>query len=296
MRRIVTITLALYLLSLVGCAQVNPPPSIQPEGGVPQVEEQEGLQVGEYSYNIVAIPSFGTEGGQVYVGPGKIWIGYTEGMEMYPGARAEYPIQIINKTNKDKRFLVYFKPGASFNEGNLIAPADVIQSWVEVTKPNPALPPNSTSEILIALDIPKEIPNDEVHFWYLTQDGISHLISIISEVKSGLEEEYKAKYGDVWQGKYQDEVTQEIVTGRVHAIPSGELLLYLGKVGSVSERFLATDGFLQPELLNNLHQEGYAIRGNLTTDDWGFLIAIKDTGQTGLVQTEGAIKWLVRMR
>jgi hypothetical protein len=86
---------------------------------------------------------------KTWISPGKVEVG-----NFYPGARAEYDLNIHNGKDEPAEFSVIFREPGTAAEGFVVAPEEA-QDWVIIADPAPVLAAKETRQVLIAVVMPK---------------------------------------------------------------------------------------------------------------------------------------------
>lgn len=283
MKRLVGILLILGLL-LVGCgSSVEPlPPNNSGANGV------------------TPYTPTGDEGpiDKTWISPGKVQVG-----NFHLGARAEWPIVVHNGNNFEARFSLQHRLPDYVGEGYLRAPTDIIQEWVIITSETPVLAPRETVEVLIILEMPNAVDEDEALFWQATPMGLSYLEELWQGAYDEAYEQYMAD--KLAEGIKHPEIVckddAEVAARKASDIwisgdVEGSLLVFLDDHGSVSTGFLIDEGGGSETLIEQFWEKDYVRAGDLREDKWEFWISVRDTTQTEMIQIELCSRWQVSMR
>jgi len=272
MRKAIIVIVMLGLV-LVGCAQVEP---IAPPAPIPPVQPVDAPEDVDW------------------VSPGKVWVS-----NFHTDARAEWYITVHNGSGKESPFRIEYKYPARTDLGYYKAPPDVVQDWVIVTDSTLVLAPWETRDVLVALVMPPEVPEQRAQFLQFTKDGSDYLV----ESKRAFWEKHLAGFmgqypnrPEVARAKANETIT-EAWKGYVSENPQFDLLVYLDNKGSLSWELFYKDRMVTDEVfIGEFKERQYVIEGNLLKDKWEFWVDVKDVSQTGEVQVSMAVRWLVSMR
>jgi len=246
------------LLLLVGCAQsaTAPPVDNTVVDGTPPMD-------------------------RTWISPAKVQIG-----NFYPGARAEWNLTIHNGNDVTAEFAVMYREPDYTAGGYLMPPEETVKDWVIIADPAPLLLPYETRDILVSVALPPTATDSEIHFWYVTAGGLSHLDAIRNTIYEELLAECNGN----------GTAAQELLNSRLYADPEANLLMYLNNIGSVSFGRFRGERAGDMTLISEFQSKGYAAVGNLQTDNWEFWVSVRDMAQGGTVQTELCSRWLVQMQ
>lgn len=148
MKRLLVILLVVSSLLFVGCSSQNYVTPNEPEvggvsasGGEPPIDE-------------------------TWISPAKVEVG-----NFYPGARAEWELQVHNGNSEAATFAVTYKYPDNVGEG-YVKPTPEVQDWVIVTDASPVVAARSTKSILVAVVMPKnaKVPGGKWEFWISAKD------------------------------------------------------------------------------------------------------------------------------
>lgn len=232
-----------------------------------------------------------------WMSPGKVQIG-----NFHMGARVEWTITVHNGSSEKKTYqLAYRKPDYTA-AGFLMAPRDIVQDWVIVADATPVLGGRQTKDIMVVLEMPKEVENST--FVQFTYAGKKFLEQEKSRILEDLINKEITPYIVAKNGGNQDKIRKEATNlassklqSSLDSNPTMNLLMYLDTLGSVSLGKVNTDG--KYALLDTFREKGYIVDGNVLKDKWefwlGFMEYIPKDGSSRVV-TEIASRWQVSMR
>jgi hypothetical protein len=97
-----------------------------------------------------------------WISPGKVMVS-----NFYPGARAEYDINVHNGNDVATRFQVICRVPDHTGEGYVKATTEMVQDWVIIADMTPLLAPRETRDILVILTMPAsaEAPAKKWEMW-----------------------------------------------------------------------------------------------------------------------------------
>lgn len=103
---------------------------------------------------------------QTWISPAKVEIA-----NFYPGARAEWELQVHNGNSAPATFAVAYRYPDNVGEGYTKPTLDV-QDWVVVTDTTPVIAAKSTESILVSVTMPKNAgsPGKQWEFWISVRD------------------------------------------------------------------------------------------------------------------------------
>ena len=148
MKRLLVTVLIVGGLLLVGCTGQNT--------ALPETPDVGGVQAGTGEPPI----------DQTWISPGKVEVG-----NFYPGARAEWELQVHNGNSVPVTFAVTYRYPDNVGDG-YVKPTLEVQDWVIIADTSPIVAPRSTKNILIALVMPKgaKSPGERWEFWVSVKD------------------------------------------------------------------------------------------------------------------------------
>lgn len=95
----------------------------------------------------------------------RITPGLVEVDNYYPGAIAEYYLEIENDTNKESEFVVSYRYPTRTKEGYAF-PSEQFGGWLRIEQPIVTIPSREKQEVLIILSIPEEEEvTEDFEFW-----------------------------------------------------------------------------------------------------------------------------------
>ena len=121
-----------------------------PPGIVEKIRQAEVVETDNAAQPPAVVMSKEPPGDMTWISPGKVQIG-----NFYPGARAEWPVQIHNGKDVETIFSVKYRQPDYVGEGYAMPP-DEAQDWVIIVDSTPVLAPKETKDILTVLAMPKE--------------------------------------------------------------------------------------------------------------------------------------------
>ncbi|MCJ7805209.1 hypothetical protein MUP46_01015 [Patescibacteria group bacterium] len=163
------LVLGLVLIGIlsIGCVQAYPvAPAVPPVAPQPSAPN-DASQTPEAIKEVTSETSQEPPADRTWLSPGKVNIS-----NYYPGARAEYNITVHNGNSLPAKFAVTYREPSYVAPGYEKPPVGA-QDWVIVADPTPVLAPRETRDILVVLEMPKDVTNYPMkwEFWISVMDN-----------------------------------------------------------------------------------------------------------------------------
>ena len=166
---VIAVTACLAVV-LIGCSPTSPAPVAEPEPpavdttppeAVPEPEPPE-VEATPGNLTFAATPDVESKLADVnWISPGKVTIG-----NLYPGARAEYPITIHNGGDAEASFAVAVREPDYVADGYEPLPEEY-HGWITISDSNPVIGPKQSLDVMITVTLPSDIsyPGKNVEVW-----------------------------------------------------------------------------------------------------------------------------------